>query len=473
MAERKDRQSTRSRTYDDIKREILESLAVLAPNWTSHGVDEPGIAILEILAGISDGLFFNLDRQARESFLTTAVLPESVHSLAHLLHYRPKRWIAAQGDIILNVTDIDENESEEVSGDTRTPIVLPALSAVTAENGRPLVTTEAISLGADFSGQLAISALQGIYRTYVDNVTPENIYSFILPDVNIAEQLFEVYINNELWYDATDHPLDSALDRFYFIRKNPESRYEISFRSTRGRVPSYGSSIEVRYVETAAENVPAGILSASEPLTSGEGINWSHTDFTNSSPPETLEQIADRAPAKNSTADRAVTLGDYKELAKQIPNVKAVYVAKSKVGWNTSEVYVATVDGDAASNELLLVVKEFFEKRNNLVVSVRSYPAIYRRFVLSCSLRIRAGFNAARIRSETISVLEKTYSYDKLSFGQAIRISDVYGILESIPGVDYSNISALHWVTQNSDVRNLVPTEAEYPILYSLDVTLE
>lgn len=468
MANRLDRITTRSRTYDQISKEIRESIPELAPNWTSHGSDEPGIAILDILAGVSDALFFYIDRQARESFLSTAVLPESVHRLAHMLFYRPKRWYAAQGNIVLQIQRADENNSAF----RENGFFLPALTQLKSEGGFDIITLEPVNIPPDFVGQDSISVLQGTYKTFTFTMTPENFSGVLLPAENIAEQLFEVFVDGEKWFDAYNYPLDSNINKFYYVTRSSKGRYMLSFRQTRGKVPPYGSTIEVRYLATDAQSYPANLI-RTEAATLPENISWNHTDLTNASLPETLEQIADRAPASLNTSDRAVTRNDYKQLAKQLPNVKDIYVRKNKIGWNTVEIFVATQDGDAPSVELLTLVREFFQERNNLITSVRTYPAIFRRFVLSITVKPLPEFNPLPVVESVRRELNEFLSYKNMNFGKAIRISDVYALVESVRGVDYSNLVALHWLGNNPEVKNLVPFVTEVPILDRLTVSLE
>jgi hypothetical protein len=465
MTQRRDRINTRSRTFADIRHDVLDSIPVLAPNWTSHGIDEPGMAILEILMAVADNLAYNQDRQNRENFLSLAVLPESVHELAYSLHYRPKRWVAGQGEIILSVPQ----------NPARLAVTLPALTSFALKDGRRAVSLESISIPEGFSGQLSINAVEGEYRTFKTTVTPDNLNNLLLPVENIGEQLFEVFIDNELWYDATDHPLNSDLDNFYYIKKNEDGIYYLSFRASRGRIPSYGADVEVRYLRTSGQNFTAGVINPSQSPLPSSDIEWAYTDFTDASLPETLEAIRDRAPAKNATSDRAVTEGDYRELAKQLPNVKSVYVLKSQRGWNTVEVYVATKDGIPASVDQLDLVREFFEKRNNLIVSVRTLPANFKQFTLSVSIRVRNGFNGARVLNDVRAALADAYSYDNLNFSSTIRVSDVYAIVEGVSGVDYSTLRQLHWTAETPGVQSLISIGNEHPILNPdrLFVTLE
>lgn len=458
---RLDRIRTYSRQYDEIVADIRESLPVLAPSWTAHGLDEPGMAILDIQAGISDGLHYNIDRQAREMFLPTAVLPESIERLAGFLNYRPKRWLAAQGEVAVNA-----------QAPLPRAVSLPVYTRLNLI-GRVLTLTEQLNLPQGFSGQQTVPAVEGDFKVRYGQLTGDPEPFLTLPFENVAEQLFELVIGGEVWYDATNHPLDASINRFYYSRRTAEGRFELRFRPTRGPVPRLGDDFELRYLVTTAADVPAASFPAPGDIDGASLLAWAHTDLTNSAPPETPEQVRDRAPASNSTRDRAVTGPDYLDLAQQIPGVKSIYARRNPLGWNTVEIGVATLSGDAPSATLLEAVKQYYEVRNTLVTTVRTSPANYRRFTLGISVHPNVGFSGVRCINDVDAAVRDLLSYDELDFGFAIRLSNIIGNLEQLDAVDYLNITALHWQDSFKDAKNLVPAESEYPVLGELSVSLE
>ena len=38
------------RSYDDLRRELIERIPVYAPEWTDHNESDPGITLVELLA---------------------------------------------------------------------------------------------------------------------------------------------------------------------------------------------------------------------------------------------------------------------------------------------------------------------------------------------------------------------------------------------------------------------------------------
>ena len=66
-------------------------------NFNDYIESSEFIAIIELLAYLSQSLAFRMDLNSRENFLETAERRDSVFKLARQLGYNPKRNIAASG----------------------------------------------------------------------------------------------------------------------------------------------------------------------------------------------------------------------------------------------------------------------------------------------------------------------------------------------------------------------------------------
>src|SRR5207237_608531 len=66
----------------------------------TRSTDDFAIAVLAMWSWIADILTFYQERAANEAYLRTAILPESVTSLAALLGYKIAPGAAAQADLV-------------------------------------------------------------------------------------------------------------------------------------------------------------------------------------------------------------------------------------------------------------------------------------------------------------------------------------------------------------------------------------
>ena len=95
--------------YDTIRAALVDYLKTNFPeNFNDYTDSSEMIAIIEMLAYLSQSLAFRMDLNSRENFLETAERRDSVFKLARMLGYNPKRNVPASG--LMKVTAIRTNE---------------------------------------------------------------------------------------------------------------------------------------------------------------------------------------------------------------------------------------------------------------------------------------------------------------------------------------------------------------------------
>jgi hypothetical protein len=95
--------------FDTIRSALVEYVRTNFPeNFNDYIESSEFIAIIEMLAYLSQSLAFRMDLNSRENFLETAERRDSVFKLARMLGYNPKRNIPASG--LLKVVAVRTNE---------------------------------------------------------------------------------------------------------------------------------------------------------------------------------------------------------------------------------------------------------------------------------------------------------------------------------------------------------------------------
>jgi hypothetical protein len=91
--------------YSDFRAKMLSSLdqTPLLSGWTHRGADDPGIALLESAAIVSDILTFYQELYANERWLRTATWDSSVQNLVRLTGYRLAPGLGGQGLVAFEV----------------------------------------------------------------------------------------------------------------------------------------------------------------------------------------------------------------------------------------------------------------------------------------------------------------------------------------------------------------------------------
>jgi hypothetical protein len=96
--------------FDSIRTALVDYVRINYPeNFNDYVESSEFIAIIEMLAYLSQSLAFRMDINSRENFLETAERRDSVFKLARMLGYNPKRNIPASG--IMKVVRVRTTES--------------------------------------------------------------------------------------------------------------------------------------------------------------------------------------------------------------------------------------------------------------------------------------------------------------------------------------------------------------------------
>lgn len=95
--------------FDTIRSALVEYIRTNFPeNFNDYIESSEFIAIIELLAYLSQSIVFRMDLNSRENFLETAERRDSVFKLARMLGYNPKRNIPASG--LMKITAVKTNE---------------------------------------------------------------------------------------------------------------------------------------------------------------------------------------------------------------------------------------------------------------------------------------------------------------------------------------------------------------------------
>ena len=76
-----------SKDFESLINDLVNRIQFFNPEWTDFNESDFGITLLELYAYVADGLHYQIDRQANECFLPTAIKRESVVSLLKLIDY--------------------------------------------------------------------------------------------------------------------------------------------------------------------------------------------------------------------------------------------------------------------------------------------------------------------------------------------------------------------------------------------------
>jgi hypothetical protein len=312
--------------FDQIKSNLINYFRNSTPfsDWNFEG---SGLNIL------LDALAYNTHYNAvmahmgiGESFIDSAQLRSSVVSLAKLLGYTPRSYVAPSALINISFTAKDTNSPDTVVMPKGTPFA----STINDRKFVYVTNDEHVLVKTDGKYEKKNIVLkQGAYQTkrfQVNNLIERGSISYEIDDANIdlSSLIVKVYSSAsssvaDIYTQIEDITGVDENSTIYFISENTDSNYQISFgNDVFGKKPTNLSIIEVSYMITDgadsngansfvyADALPAGIIRA--PIVSTVSI------AAGGNGKESLESVRYNAPLSFITQNRAVTADDYKNL---------------------------------------------------------------------------------------------------------------------------------------------------------------
>jgi hypothetical protein len=332
--------------FDEIKENLKD---YLRSQSTFKDYDFEGSAlsiIMDLMAYNTHYQAYYANMVANESFLDSAVIRESVVSLAKHLNYTPRSIKASRITIDAVLTssvgdDLDVFTQEvvqgkqfiergtvfrgkDIDGKSVSFVTLDSYKAV-RRNGENIVKDIVLYQGS----------LKQI--SYVANTQDESIPTFIIPDKNIDIDTLVVVVQksqtdstgtNEVWNRITDINKTNSTTTGFFVQENKEGLWEIYFGDgIVGRAIENGNVIFMRYLVTngaAGNGIGFDESAAKRSITCSDGRvrevriktdSQGRVLVSNSGrDAEDTESIRFYAPRNYQAQDRAVTADDYKAL---------------------------------------------------------------------------------------------------------------------------------------------------------------
>ena len=255
---------------------------------------------------------------------------------------------------------------------------------------------------------------------------PSQVFSLahspILPDSPQHRMILEVEESGQWipWGRVDDFFASDRESRHYLL--NPESGIVRFGDGIRGRIPQWGERLRVRgyrYGGGAVGNVLVGAVSKIEV----EGVKvTNYLEAIGGSDSESIEAALNRIPGEIRRRDRAVTTGDFQELAKMTPGVaigRAECLPRFHPPTRSSEAAgVVTVviwpQSDARHPNApipdlptLQAVCRWLDSRRLVTTELYVIPPCYRRIAVSVALKVKDGFGVEAVRRWVELVLRR------------------------------------------------------------------
>jgi hypothetical protein len=314
--------------FDQIKENLVTFFSNSESPFTDWNYSGSGLNIL------IDALAYNTHYNAMlahlsvsEGFIDSAQLRSSVVSLAKLLGYTPRSYVAPTASVSLSFTP---TKLDVAPGTISIPKGTP-FSSVINDKRYVFVTddTHTIALNDGKYETSGVKIRQGYYQTkrfQINKFSERPRSSYVIDDekIDLSTLIVKVFASASSSVPEIYMPFDdiSGLDEkstIYFINENTDSNYQIAFgNDVIGKAPKNLAIVELSYLVT--EGSDANLSNAftfagvnPTPLIRVPTVT-TESKAAGGNKKETVESVRYNAPLSFVTQNRAVTADDYKNL---------------------------------------------------------------------------------------------------------------------------------------------------------------
>lgn len=258
-------------------------------------------------------------------------------------------------------------------------------------------------------------------------------------------------VNDVQWTEVPALYGHGPRDRVFAAGRDDNDVTSVRFGDGRAgaRPPSGSANVRATYRKGigAAGNVAAGSITTL--LTRPLGVRAVDNPLaaTGGQDPQTVERARDNAPVTVMTIDRAVSLLDYQNFARSFAGV-----AKALATWSWDGrargvfLTVAGTDGAAipADSQTLVNLVAALRAAGDPYVPLRAQSYRPAAFRLSLQVKVDAAHDPDLVLPAVETALRDAFSFDARAFGQAVSLSSVYAVVQSVAGVTAARIDALY-----------------------------
>lgn len=185
---------------------------------------------------------------------------------------------------------------------------------------------------------------------------------------------------------------------------------------------------------TTALDRPAGLHAVHNPLPSAGGVD-----------PESTAGARENAPNTVRTFDRAVSLADFGDLAREYAGV-----AKALATWvwdgEERAVHLTVGGEDGASLDAALAdLRAYLDLRRdpNRTLRLGGFRPVP--FVVALQVEADPAHRNDDVAAAVTTAIERYFAYDERAFGQAVHLSDLYHVVHTVEGVISALVTALDY----------------------------
>lgn len=435
--------------------------------WTDFNADSFSRNWLEIVAFVSDALFFYLDNQATQSYLQTATVRSAIRNIAKQFGFVPASATSASG-----IVQFTLNAAGTVPRGTRLQSSTGVNFFLTNDIVAPVAGTYS---GGALQGEIVTETFtsQGLQNEEfvlrgpnvirdLDNLNPLDV----TPQLTVNGNSYSL-VDSFIRHTGEDAPVveDSLGNiiggggRVFIIDERPDGTPFIRFGDgVFGRKLTPGETITVNYRTGGGSSGNISAQSLTTVLDTNVIITsvTNPADFSGGADEQSIEQLRELIPASLRTLDRAVTEQDYSDIL--VANFSEVFAASTEANRTDPgidlNVYVVPQGSgiQKISDNLVLRnrLSSFLDRRKMVTVQFQISDAFGVDALVSLEIFISDTASKTTVRRAVSTALSEFFDLSTggpdgagVGFAQQILIKDIYNLVETIDGVERLEIKRL------------------------------
>lgn len=263
-----------------------------------------------------------------------------------------------------------------------------------------------------------------------------------------ARNSVEILVDGVRWLERPGLYGARSHDQIYVTEIDDDAGMTVRFGDGRtgARLPTGRANVVATYRQglggegnvrpgqiTTALDRPTGLASVVNPMPAAGGVD-----------PETIDAARENAPDTVRTFDRAVSLRDFADLAREFAGV-----AKALATWvwdGEERVAYVTVGGEnGAPLGSLSELRAYLDLRRdpNRALRLGEYRPVP--FVVAATIEADPDHRNADVTAAVEAAIAAYFAYDARTFAQAVHLSDMYAVIHQVAGVVSAVITGLRY----------------------------
>lgn len=474
-----------SRSFSAIYEWLLTILREECPEYTDLNHSDAGIALIRLIARVSDSLSLYLDMAFAESFVASAKFKQSLIEIARTVDLLPKLPSAATATVRLTRKN-SMLGNVEVNGTPTRDIFIPQYSQVFSYDGLSYLIASDVSIlyGETYADVQVIQGnriVSDLYRSnfFYDPNTGRYMFNM---GKNIADG-YTSFVENglvtweevdSLWRSFPEDPhffLESYADNYNGIA---DTIFLTIGNGVQGATLSNASTYILTYIQCdgALGNLAPGKIISIEDDYDPFVTVLNITAASGGAGVELLEDFRQRIPKMVRTQRRAVTTEDYEAILLSVPGIKRVQAIDRNDNpifpWEYVALYAVPEGGGALSTEL----------RQKVIDACTTYGALggwYKRYIINsaisdilnitCAIGVTYGYNSDTVISSVTAAINSFFHVDNNDIHKVFVIGDLHRAVMAVTGIS--------WVEFPGLVYDYYPDNGHMVTLGSLSISVE